>query len=397
VTMDIGTDEVLAAADADVLAWRRDLHRFPELSFQEERTSQFVFDRLQTFPGLTVTRPTRTSVMAVLTGELAGPVVAVRADMDALPIQEETDLEFASETPGVMHACGHDGHTAILLGLAKVLSERRESVPGEVRFLFQHAEELLPGGATEMVAAGVMTGVEAVIGLHLRSFVDTGSIAIQEGAIMAATDTFHIVVEGLGGHAARPHLAVDTVAVAAQIVTNLQHLVARNTDPQEALVVSVTQFGAGTAHNVIPGSAELVGTVRSFSPKVRRAVPVQMERIVKGIAEAHGATYRIVYENGYSAVVNDDRVTQIVRSALVEVFGARAVVGMVPGMGGEDFSALQAEAPGCFFFIGAGSAELGIAHPHHHGHFVVDEGALPIGLRALLGGTLALLAALGSK
>lgn len=368
----------------DVIRWRRHLHENPELSFQEEQTAQFVFDTLTSFGNLELSRPTKTSVMARLIGNSPGKVLAIRADMDALPINEENTFEFASKNPGVMHACGHDGHTAMLLGTAKVLSQLKNEIIGEIRFFFQHAEELFPGGAEEMVHAGVMDGVDLVIGAHLWSPLEIGKVGICYGAMMAAPDTFYITVIGKGGHAALPHDTVDSIAIAAQVVTNLQHIVSRNTDPLDNLVVSVTQFIAGTTHNVIPGSVELCGTVRSFDAKLRQSVPETMERIVKGITEAHGASYEFKYENGYRPVINDDEVSKALEETVLEVFGEKTLELLRPNMGGEDFSAFQQKAPGAYFYVGAGNEAEGITYPHHHAKFTIDEDALEIGVKTFL-------------
>jgi amidohydrolase len=364
-----------------VIAWRRYLHQYPELSFHEEQTAQFVYDTLLSFGNLEVHRPTKTSVMARLIGSQPGRVLAMRADMDALPITEENTFDFASKNPGVMHACGHDGHTAMLLGTAKILSGMKDRIKGEVRFLFQHAEELYPGGAEEMVQAGVMDGVDVVIGTHLWSPLEYGKVGICPGPMMAAPDTFWITVLGKGGHAALPHQTVDSIAIAAQVVTNLQHIVSRNTDPLDNLVVSVTQFVGGTMHNVIPGSVSICGTVRSFDQKLRESVPALMERVVKGITEAHGASSEFKYEFGYRPVINDADVTRLMEEVVVETLGPQWVEHIKPNMGGEDFSAFQQKAPGCFFYVGAGNKEKGIIYPHHHPRFTVDEDALQVGVK----------------
>uniref|UniRef100_C5D8Y0 Amidohydrolase n=1 Tax=Geobacillus sp. (strain WCH70) TaxID=471223 RepID=C5D8Y0_GEOSW len=376
----------------EVIAWRRHLHANPELSFHEEKTAQFVYETLQSFGNLQLSRPTKTSVMARLIGDEPGKVVAIRADMDALPIQEENTFEFASKNPGVMHACGHDGHTAMLLGTAKILSRLRPQIKGEVRFLFQHAEELHPGGAEEMVQAGVMDGVDVVIGTHLWAPLETGKIGIVYGPMMASPDRFFIRIHGKGGHAALPHQTIDSIAIGAQVVTNLQHIVSRNTDPLEPLVVSVTQFIGGTTHNVIPGSVEIQGTVRSFDKTLRQNVPKLMERIIKGITEAHGATYEFKYEFGYRPVINDEKVTRVIEETVREVFGEEAIDHIKPNMGGEDFSAFQQKAPGSFFYVGAGNKEKGIVYPHHHPRFTIDEDALEIGVRLFVHAALKLLA-----
>ncbi|MCY0893205.1 MAG: M20 family metallopeptidase [Acidibacillus sp.] len=375
----------------DVVKWRRYLHENPELSFEEVATSQFVYDTLLTFQNLEISRPTKTSVMARLKGAHPGKVIALRADMDALPIHEENEFSFISKTPGKMHACGHDGHTAVLLGVAKVLSQMQSSLSGEVRFLFQHAEELFPGGAQEMVHAGVLDGVDLVLGAHLWAGLHVGTIAVRSGPLMAAPDTFRITIVGKGGHAAIPQQTVDSIAVGAQVVTNLQHIVSRAVDPLTPIVVSVTTFIAGTADNVIPEVAELTGTVRTFDESLRKEAPILMERIIKGVTEAHGATYQFAYKNGYRPVINDAEVTAVLESCLIETFGEDVVQTAEQTMGGEDFSAYQQVAPGTFFFIGAGNPEEGITAPHHHPRFTVDERSLPMGVKAFVATVLKLL------
>jgi amidohydrolase len=365
----------------EVIGWRRYLHQNPELSFHEEKTAQFVFDTLQSFGNLELSRPTKTSVMARLIGSQPGRVLALRADMDALPIEEENKFEFVSKNSGVMHACGHDGHTAMLLGTAKLLSGLKDQIKGEVRFLFQHAEELFPGGAEEMVQAGVMDGVDLVIGTHLWSPLEMGKVGVVYGSMMASPDTFYITVKGKGGHAALPHQTIDSIAIAAQVVTNLQHIVSRNTDPLDNLVISVSQFVGGTTHNVIPGAVNICGTVRSFDAKLRETVPQLMERVIKGITEAHGAAYEFNYDFGYRPVINDDEVTRVIEETVREVYGEAALDMMRPNMGGEDFSAFQQKAPGCFFYVGAGNKDKGITYPHHHPRFTIDEDALEIGVK----------------
>lgn len=368
----------------DVVAWRRHLHRHPELSFHEHATADFVAERLASIGGFTITRPTATSVVGVLRGGQPGPVLAVRADMDALPIDEESGVPFASENPGVMHACGHDGHTAVLLGVAHILGARRELVHGELRFLFQHAEELFPGGAQQLVDVGVLDGVETVLGLHLMADGPSGALMLRAGPAMAAPDTFSITVRGKGGHGAMPQTAVDPVAIGAQIVGNLHQLVSRAIDPVEPVVVSVTRFHAGSADNVIPDSAELGGTVRTFDADLRDSMPALMERVVKGLTEAHGAGYDFAYERGYRALVNDDSVTERLRGAFEATFGAERVATPPRIMGGEDFSAYLAVRPGTFFFVGARPPAPEVAYPHHHPRFAIDEAALPVAVEAFL-------------
>ena len=351
----------------EVVAWRRHLHRHPEVSFEEHETSAWIAARLSEF-GVEVTRPTETSVLGRV-GDGSGPVVALRADIDALPIHEESGVEFASSRPGAMHACGHDGHTAMLLGAARELAS--SEVAGEVRFIFQHAEEIAPGGARDLVAAGVMEGVDFVYGCHLWTPLAYGKVAAVPGDWMAAADFFRVRISGRGGHAGLPHTAVDVVAAASAFVGQLQHVVSRRIDPLQPAVVTVGSFHAGDAPNVLPGLAELSGTSRSFSPDVRERIPKLLEEIGHGVCAAHGATFELEYVWGYKPVVNDAAATSLVRSV---VRGELAELD--PIMGGDDFSAYLEAAPGCYAFVGAGGE-----FPHHHPRFVIDERALAIGTR----------------
>jgi amidohydrolase len=304
--------------------------------------------------------------------------VALRADIDALPIDEQSGLEFASERPGVMHACGHDAHTAMLLGAARVLAGARDRLPGgEVRFVFQPAEELAPGGARDLVAAGAVDGADLVYGCHVWTGLEAGRVAAMPGPFMAAADFFTLAITGPGGHGGMPHQATDTVAIAAQVVTNLQHIVGRRIDPLEPAVVTVATFHAGDAPNVIPGRAELAGTARSFVPAVRDRLPGLIEDVVRGVTSAHGAEYELDYQRGYDPVVNDERATALVRAAI----DPEAAAELQPIMGGDDFSAYLAKAPGCYAFVGARSEESGAVYPHHHPCFRIDERALPVGVR----------------
>jgi amidohydrolase len=364
-----------------VVAWRRHLHRNPEPSYEERETARFIAETLEAIGGLQIERPSDTSVVARLRTGRPGRTLAIRADIDALPIHEESGVEYASQRDGVMHACGHDGHTAMLLGAAAELADRAGELSGEARFLFQPAEELPPGGAVALVAAGALEGVDLVTGCHLWTPLPCGEVAARPGPAMAAADFFTLAITGKGGHAALPHAVTDTVAVAAQVVTNLQHVVARRVDPLASAVVSVSTFHAGDAPNVLPGRAELSGTVRTFDPELRARMPELLEDVARGITSAHGAGYELEYTFGYKPVVNDPAVAELVAGALAGVDGA-ALADLEPIMGGDDFSAYQAEVPGCYFFVGAGSEEAGAIWPHHHPRFRIDERALEIGVRA---------------
>ncbi|PEA54686.1 N-acyl-L-amino acid amidohydrolase [Bacillus pseudomycoides] len=363
-----------------LIQWRRHFHMYPELSYSEETTSQMVYDILRTFPHLEVSRPAHNSVMARLIGKRPGRTIALRADMDALPIEEENQFDFVSRYKGVMHACGHDGHMAMLLGTAYTLSKKYDQIEGEVRFLFQHAEENFPGGAQEMVDAGVMEGVDCIIGAHLWSPLEVGKIGVIYGPAMAAPDAFSITIIGKGGHAGIPHETIDSIAIGTQVVSQLQQIVSRLTNPLDSLVLSVTQFHAGTTHNVIPDSATIGGTVRSLRNELRKQTAERIEKIVKSITEAYDASYTFTYEYGYRPVVNEEAVTSHVESTALQLLGKECVVRLQPTMAGEDFSAFLQKAPGTFFFIGAGNEEKGIIYPHHHPRFTIDEDALPIGV-----------------
>jgi amidohydrolase len=361
---------------ADAIAWRRHVHANPELSFQEYETARFVHETLASFGGLELERPTPTSVVARLHGDSPGRTLALRADMDALPIKEESGVEFASRMEGVMHACGHDGHTATLLAVARTLVDLRAELAGEVRFLFQHAEELPPGGAVELVAAGVLDGVDAVIGAHLISTLEVGRIAVRDGPCTAAADVFSATITGRGGHGAFPHEAVDPIAIAAQAITNLQHIVSRNTPPLDSAVVSVTRIRGGTADNIIPEAVEFGGTVRTYRQELREQTRAAIERILSGVTAAHAANYGLAYTTGYDPVVNDSGIASLVREAA----DPDRLVDLEPLMAGEDFSAYLRAAPGCFFFVGAGRPG---GFPHHHPRFTIDEQALPVAIETM--------------
>lgn len=366
--------------EARAIAWRRHLHANPELSFEEHETSAFVEQTLRSFGGLEIERPAGTAVVARLHGARPGNVVVLRADMDALPITEENDVPYVSTRPGVMHACGHDGHTAILLGAAQLLCERRDELAGEVRFVFQHAEELPPGGARGVVDSGAIEGANLIAGVHLLSGLETGKVSSVAGPVMAAADLFTLDIIGRGGHGANPHETVDPVVIAAQVITNLQQIVARETDPFDSVVVSVTTLAAGIARNVIPGSVRLGGTVRTLSTSRRAEVRDAMERVIAGITSAHRATYEFAFEVGYDPVVNDHDASAAVRQAAIIELGESALVEFPPVMGGEDFSAYGEVAPAAFFWVGSGNEELETTFPHHHPRFDIDEAALRDGI-----------------
>jgi amidohydrolase len=368
---------------AQLSIWRRHLHQHPEVSFQEHQTAAYIRAQLEAMPNLQVSQPSETSVLAVRKGTRPGKTVLLRADIDALPMAEENTFEYVSQNPGAMHACGHDGHTAILLGVAQLVSEAQDW-DGELRMIFQHAEEQSPGGAEELVfRTPLMDGVDVVTGLHLNSQLPAGVVAVKPGAFMAAPDNIYISILGKGGHAAHPEEAVDPIAIGAQVVANLQHVVSRGVSALDALVVSVTYFQAGTTTNVIPDRAELKGTVRTFDPGLRARAPELIERVVRGVCEAHGARYEYRYENGYRPLINNDEVAETLRQVALATVGEARTVVAKPTMGGEDFSAYLEKAPGAYFNVGSGNPDLESGFPHHHPRFTIDEAALATGVQMM--------------
>jgi amidohydrolase len=384
-------DRLASELEPQVIVWRRHLHAHPELSFQEHQTGQYIVDALSELEGIEISRPSGTSVVGRLRGVRPGPTLAIRADFDALPIEERTGLAFASKVPGVMHACGHDGHTSILLGAAAVLSKLRSEIAGEVRFLFENGEEAPPGGAVGMIAGGAMAGVDRVIGLHLWSPYEIGTVQVNAREVMAACDVFRIEVRGRGGHIGAPHATVDPIAVGVQIVTNLQHLVAREIDPLLAAVVGVTEFHAGQSVGVIPATATISGGTNSFDPQVRAKLEKRIGEIAAGVCAAHGATCDYEYTHIYDAVVNDADVAAAVRGVAQQIFPAAQVGELPPIMPGEDFSAFAHHAPACFVLLGAGNRAKGIVAPHHDAAFTIDEAALAMGVRLFAHSAFALL------
>ena len=373
-------EQVRAIAD-EVIEMRRWLHQHAELSFQEVKTSGYIEKKLREMGGdLEITRPTPTSVMAVLKTGRPGPVIALRADIDALPIQEPQGLPYASKNDGVMHACGHDGHAAIQLGTVKVLLQNRDKLRGEVRFLFQHAEEVPPGGAIEMLRAGVMEGVDEVYGLHLTTTLETGRFGICKGVLTSNTDGFTIVVQGKGGHSAMPQLCIDPVPIGGQIIGALQTVVSRRLAPDQTVALSICKVRSGSAYNIIPNTFEMEGSVRTFSRQTREQVKNLIGEIACGIAAANGATADYRYDQGYDAVDNDPELTDIATKVIAETFGPDALTPMNPVMPGEDFGYFSSCCRGFFLELGAANAAKGLTAAHHNPAFAFDEDALALGV-----------------
>ncbi|WP_153721588.1 M20 metallopeptidase family protein [Sporosarcina cascadiensis] len=366
----------LAKTAQEAVEWRRHMHQHPELSFQEEKTTLYIQEKLHSF-GLQVTSNIGGyGITAVLEGAHPGKTIAFRADFDALPIEDEKEVPYKSQNPGVMHACGHDGHTAALLWTAQTLSRFKQDIHGKIVFIFQPAEELPPGGAKFMVEAGVLEGVDYVFGAHLDSQTPLGTMVVGEGYQMAAVDKFSIKIQGVGGHGARPHQAVDAVVIATEIVNSLQKIVSRQVDPLQSAVVTIGVLQAGSAFNIIADKALLEGTVRTFDTNVRKQVEKQVYQIAEGIAAAFGATCLIDYLNGYPALYNPPAETATVRTLFVEEFSAEQVIEMEPSMGAEDFSYFLLEKPGTYFRAGSRNEDPATHYPHHHPKFDFDERAL---------------------
>jgi len=361
---------------------RRDLHRHPELGFQEHRTAEVVARDLRAL-GFEVTEGVaRTGVVGILRGERPGRTVLVRADMDGLPLREQSDASYVSQTGNTMHACGHDGHVSMALATARVLAGRRRGLEGTVKFVFQPAEEG-PGGAEPMIEAGVLDGpkVDVALGIHLWAPLPVGQIGVTQGPFMAAADNFDITVLGVGGHGASPHTSVDPIVVSAHLVTALQTIVSRRSDPFESVVVTVGSIHGGTANNIIPDRVVLHGTARALAPEVRDQMERRIGEVVKGICEAFGARYEYRYHYSYPPTVNDSAVTALVADCVRE---AQAAPVICRTMGGEDMSYFLNRVPGCFFFVGCGNPSRGITHPHHSPFFDIDEDALPLGVEVML-------------
>lgn len=365
-------------------AWRRDLHQHPELGFQVTRTAGLVAQVLGELGCEVRTGVGRTGVVALLPGGRPGPTVMLRADMDALPIQEISDAPYASRMPGAMHACGHDGHVAIGLGAATLLAKHAPELRGRVLFVFQPAEEG-DGGAAAMVADGALDDPrpDAAFGLHLWNTMPWGRVAVQAGPLMAAADTLRIRICGRGGHGALPHETVDAIAVTGQVLSALHTIVSRNVDPQETAVLTIGTVHGGTAFNVIAETVEMQGTIRTFSPAVRETVLTRLQVLLNGVTAGMDARYELDIQEMTGAVVNDPAMVEIARAAAVQVVGATSLAWHAPLMVSEDFSEFARRVPACFMLLGSGNAELGLNAPHHNPRFDFDERVLPIGAALL--------------
>ncbi len=380
--------ELLEQQYDEMVNIRRYLHQHPELSFQEFQTAAYIANFYKELGIEVRTNVGGNGVVAKIHGRKPGPTVALRADFDALPIQDEKDVEYKSTVPGVMHACGHDGHTAALLVLAKALNEMQNEIEGTVVFIHQHAEEFGPGGAITMIKDGCLDGVDVIFGTHLWASVPVGTIQYRVGPIMAAADRFDITIQGSGGHGAQPHKTKDAIVTASQLVVNLQQIVSRKVNPIKSAVLSVGSFVSQNAFNVIADSAQLGGTVRSFDEEIRSQVEQDMERIIKGTCITADSDYSFTFTRGYPAVVNHKEETEFLTDVASKIPDVKVVEETDPEMGGEDFAYYLQHVKGTFFFTGAKPEGVEIPYPHHHPKFDFNEKAMLVAAKTLGSATL---------
>ena len=387
----ITADDVLQRAQdlhEDIRAWRREIHRYPELTFTEQRTAGLVNSVLVDREIETETEVAKTGVVGYIRGG-SGPVVALRADMDALPIQEINGTDYDSTRPGIMHACGHDAHTAMLLGAAAILKQLADAgqLPGSIRLLFQPSEEAQDhegkSGGMRMVEEGALQGVDAVFGLHVDAQHDVGRVATRPGPMMAAADMFKLVIRGSGGHAARPQSTIDPIALSAHVINAVQQIVSRRLNPVEPGVITIGTINGGTVNNVIPDTVEMTGTIRSFAPEVRQLLRDELAKAVRVVEPLGGAAELKIYA-GYPPVVNDGEAADVMAAAMGKLLGTDNVLRSDLIMGAEDFAYMVQEAPGCFLRLGVHDPTWAEHYPVHRADFRMDENALPIGSAALV-------------
>lgn len=371
-----------------VIAWRRHLHQYPETSFNEFKTTGFLIQEIEKLGNVEITRPAPTGLVARLNGAAPGPAIALRADIDALKMPEMTGVDYASRHDGVMHACGHDAHTAMLLGVLSVLSKNQQQLKGTFVFIFQHAEELPPGGALELVNAEVLAGVDAILGQHVCPLVPVGQVGVLAGAFSANCDCFEITISGRGGHASSPHLCIDPIPVSAQIVTAMQQIVTRTVDPLEKAVVSVTRIHGGTADNIIPDTVTIGGTVRTYTEEIRKKIHDRIRSIAANLSEAENCSAAVTYTRGYPTTMNTPEYVEVMRAMADEFYGSGTAVAITPSMGGEDFAYYLEKVSGCMIRLGVRNPEKNCIYPGHNTKFNVDEAAFATGVTLLTNGAL---------
>lgn len=367
----------------EMISIRRYLHQNPELSNQEYKTAKYIADFYTDLGIPYETNVGGNGVVATLKGGKPGKTVALRADFDALPIQDEKDVPYKSQVPGVMHACGHDAHTASLLVLAKVINEFQADLPGTIVFVHQHAEETPPGGAKPITETGILDNIDAIYGNHFWSLTDVGKVETRAGGFMAGADAFNIQIKGAGGHGAYPHQTKDSIVIGANLVTQLQTIISRKLDPIQTAVLTVGQFTSGTAFNIIADQAELIGTVRYFDLDVQTQIIKEIQQLVDGIEKINNIEINFDYQKGHPPVVNHDLETKNVLTATKHIPEVNEACESLPQMAAEDFSYYLQHKPGAFFFTGAKKDDN--VYPHHHPMFDIDEQALPIAAKVLIG------------
>jgi len=371
------------------IRWRRHLHQHPEIANQEFETTAFLKKELRRLGLKILPLKLKTGVLAELKGGAPGLTVAIRSDIDALPVPEKTGLKFASKVDGRMHACGHDMHMAIVLGVAALLAENRPALRGRVRFIFQPAEEEPPGGAQRMIAGGALNGVDTIFGLHVDPTIPVGKVGLRDGAMMAAVYDFDLVIRGRGGHAARPHLAVDAITTAAEVVESLQKVVSRETDPAEPIVLTIGTIHGGRARNVVADEVRLCCTARSLSARQGRKIPGIIRRLVAGVCRAHGARFEIIEAPSYPILVNDPATNALFGRVFEALFGRGRVEPCDAVLGGEDFAFYLQRVPGAMLRLGIMNRRERAREPWHSSRFVADERALYYGTALLTGSVLA--------
>jgi amidohydrolase len=387
--MDNIKQEILTLAKRrapEMINLRRELHRHPETALQEFETQKIIAARLKKAGCRVNAKIWKTAVVGLLHGKRDGKTVAIRSDMDALPVNEQTGYPFASKNPGRMHACGHDVHMSTVWGAAMILSALIDKLPGSVKFIYQPSEEVHPGGAKPLIERGVMSkpDVSVVLGLHVDSTIPANTIGVKDGAMMAQADDFTLDIIGRSGHGARPHETVDAVVVASNVVMALQNISSRQVSPLEPVVVSIGAIHGGTATNIIAERVTLKGTARTLNPALTRKMPHMIEKIITGVCVAFGAKYELRYNRGYPVLFNNKTVNDIYRNCATELFGRKSIVEISePSMGGEDFAYYAREAPGAMIRLGVGNKRIGADKPWHHPAFKADERAIPFGAALL--------------
>jgi amidohydrolase len=380
--------ESVEAILPQVITWRRHLHQHPEPSYEEFQTTEYLIEQIKKLPDVTYERLSATGVVAKFSCARPGPVIALRGDIDALRMNEESGESFSSQNEGIMHACGHDSHAAMLLGALYVLYEHRQELEGGFVFIFQAAEELFPGGAKELVEKGALNGVSAVLGQHAGPWYPTGHIGTCQGYITANSDTFEIIVNGRGGHASAPQNCLDPIPAAAQIVTAVQNIVSRHIPANEQAVVSITTIHSGSANNVIPDTVVMTGTTRTYTQENRDYIEGAIRRITAHIAEAFEMTAEVNYKRGYGCMYNTPEYTQALMELADELYGPGTAITAEPGMGGEDFGCYLEKVPGCFYYYGSGNADKGSDKPTHNSQFRIDEDSFPVALSIMVNGAI---------